>query len=456
MTLDEKIGQMTQPEQDDLKDPADIEKLLPRLRPQRRRLRSQGRQQPRGLDRPLRPLPGSTPARRASRSRSSTASTPSTATTTCSAPSSSRTTSASAARAIPQLVEKVHRVTAEEVRATGINWAFAPCVTVPQDERWGRTYEGFSEDPAAGRRARRGRGARLPGRPTSADPARACSPAPSTSSATAAPPCGSGHSNGKGLDQGDTRVDEATLRRIHLPGYIAAIKAGVGTIMPSYSSWNGVKCSASKHLLTDILKDELGFEGFLISDYNAIDQIAQRLQGRRRHLDQRRHGHGDGAHDRYTRVHQRPQGARRRRQGADGAHRRRRHAHPARQVRHGPAGHERVAAGRSQPAEDLRLARASRRRAPGRARVAGAAQERRARRCRCRRRPRASTSPARAPTTSATSAAAGPSTGRARAATSPPAAPRSSPPSGTPSPRTPRSPSPRTAPAPRAPPSASS
>jgi beta-glucosidase len=76
-----------------------------------------------------------------------------------------------------------------------------------------------------------------------------------------------------GLDQGDTRVDEATLRRIHLQGYISAVNAGVGSIMPSYSSWNGVKCSASKRLLTEILKQELGFEGFLISDYNAIDQI---------------------------------------------------------------------------------------------------------------------------------------------------------------------------------------
>ena len=85
---------------------------------------------------------------------------------------------------------------------------------------------------------------------------------------------GSGKTNnGLGLDQGDTRCDEATLRRIHLPGYVATVKAGVGTIMPSYSSWNGEKCSAQKHLLSDILKQELGFEGFLISDYNAIDQI---------------------------------------------------------------------------------------------------------------------------------------------------------------------------------------
>jgi beta-glucosidase len=75
------------------------------------------------------------------------------------------------------------------------------------------------------------------------------------------------------LDQGDTKIDEAALRRIHLPGYISAINAGVGSIMPSYSSFNGVKCSASKRLLTEILKQELGFEGFLISDYSALDQI---------------------------------------------------------------------------------------------------------------------------------------------------------------------------------------
>src|SRR5262249_10220230 len=78
---------------------------------------------------------------------------------------------------------------------------------------------------------------------------------------------------GRGIDQGDTRVDEQTLRRVHLPGYIAAIRAGAGSIMPSYSSWNGVKCSASKRLLTEILKQELGFEGFLISDYGALDQV---------------------------------------------------------------------------------------------------------------------------------------------------------------------------------------
>jgi beta-glucosidase len=172
----------------------------------------------------------------------------------------------------PALVEKVERITALEVRATGIQWAFGPCVAVPQDIRWGRTYEGFSEDPKVvrqlGEAAVRGfQGMNL------ADPLAvlACAKHYAGDGGTA---FGSARA-GKGLDQGDTRVDEATLRKIHLQGYLTAIRAGVGTIMPSYNSWNGVKCSASKRLLTEILKQEFGFEGFLISDYNAIDQIAK-------------------------------------------------------------------------------------------------------------------------------------------------------------------------------------
>ena len=78
------------------------------------------------------------------------------------------------------------------------------------------------------------------------------------------------------LNAGNCEFDEETLRKIHLPPYKACVDAGVATIMPSYSSWNGVKCSASKFLLTDLLKNELGFEGFLISDYSAIDQINSR------------------------------------------------------------------------------------------------------------------------------------------------------------------------------------
>lgn len=76
-----------------------------------------------------------------------------------------------------------------------------------------------------------------------------------------------------GRDQGDTQVDETTLRQIHLPGYLAAIEAGVGSIMVSFSSWNGQKMHGNKYLLTDLLKNELWFTGFLISDWGGIDQL---------------------------------------------------------------------------------------------------------------------------------------------------------------------------------------
>jgi beta-glucosidase len=167
------------------------------------------------------------------------------------------------------LLEKIGEITAAEVRATGIQWGFAPCVTVPQDIRWGRTYEGYSESPdivkPLGEAIIRGLQSE-----NLADPKHivACAKHLAGDGGTV---FGTGL---KGMmDHGDTKVDEAAFRRIHLPGYVDAINAGVGTIMPSYSSWNGVKCSANKHLMTDIIKNELGFEGFLISDYNAIDEI---------------------------------------------------------------------------------------------------------------------------------------------------------------------------------------
>ena len=173
----------------------------------------------------------------------------------------------------PQLVEKAARITAEEVRATGINWAFAPCVAVPRDERWGRTYEGFGETPELarilGEAAVRGfQGSNLN------NPLRvpACAKHFVGDGGTV---FGSGTPRGRDrlLDQGDVRLDEKTLREIHLQGYISTVKAGVATIMPSYSSWNGQKCSGSRRLMTEILKNELGFEGFLISDYAALNQL---------------------------------------------------------------------------------------------------------------------------------------------------------------------------------------
>ncbi len=173
------------------------------------------------------------------------------------------------------LIEQIGQITAEEVRATGINWAFAPCVTVPQDIRWGRTYEGYSEDPnivkelgAASARGLQWNGLNNP------KAVLACAKHFAGDGGTV---FGTGLMNKAAgqqlMDHGDTQVDEATLRRIHLPGYFSTIPEGVGSVMPSYSSWNGVKCSNNKRLLTDILKNEMGFQGFTISDYAAINEI---------------------------------------------------------------------------------------------------------------------------------------------------------------------------------------
>ena len=174
----------------------------------------------------------------------------------------------------PALVERAARITAIETRATGINWTFAPCVTVPRDERWGRSYEGFGETPEMarmmGEAAVRGYQGNNLSDPTSL---LACAKHWIGDGATR---YGTGRKlkpDLQILDRGDVQLSESELRRLHMAGYISAIKAGVGTIMPSYSSWNGVKCSGSKRLLTEILKNELKFDGFLISDYDAIDEM---------------------------------------------------------------------------------------------------------------------------------------------------------------------------------------
>ncbi|HYW74422.1 MAG TPA: glycoside hydrolase family 3 N-terminal domain-containing protein [Pyrinomonadaceae bacterium] len=174
----------------------------------------------------------------------------------------------------PTLVEQAARITAEEVRATGFHWAFAPCIAVARDERWGRTYEGFGETAELaqmfGAAAVKGLQRNDLNHPLSV---LACAKHFVGDGGTTMGTGGFNRAQKRLLDQGDTRVSEADLRKIHLPGYVSAVKAGTGSIMVSYSSWNGVKASASKRLLTEILKQELGFEGFLISDYNAISQI---------------------------------------------------------------------------------------------------------------------------------------------------------------------------------------
>ena len=175
----------------------------------------------------------------------------------------------------PELVQPIGRATAEEVAATGIYWSFSPGAMVPQDIRWGRTYEGYSESTELVSTLAAAYVRGLQGTGPQADLAH-----PATVLATpkhyvgdGGTAWGSSTTSDYKLDQGVTEVDEATLRAMHLPPYQAAIDAGAMSIMVSFSSWNGLKMHAQKYLLTDVLKGELGFQGFLVSDWQAIDQI---------------------------------------------------------------------------------------------------------------------------------------------------------------------------------------
>ncbi|MDQ7803832.1 glycoside hydrolase family 3 N-terminal domain-containing protein [Amycolatopsis sp. A133] len=162
----------------------------------------------------------------------------------------------------PRLVEKIGAITAEESAATGVKWGFAPCLCVARDDRWGRTYESFGEIPRnAVENSRIIKG--LQGRELD-DPA--------SIMATAKHFIGDGGTTG-GDDQGNTQISLEELRRIHLPPFRAAVAHGVGSVMISFNSWNGVKDHGNKFLITDLLKGELRFSGFVISDWNGIDQI---------------------------------------------------------------------------------------------------------------------------------------------------------------------------------------
>jgi beta-glucosidase len=163
------------------------------------------------------------------------------------------------------LVEKAEHITALEMVGTGIRWSFAPCIAVAQDERWGRTYESFGQSPdlvseMASAAVRGFQGPELSGRNESV-------------LACAKHFIGDGGTE-EGADEGNTVCDEATLRKLFLPPYRAAIQAGVGSVMASYSSWNGEKMHGHKQLLTGLLKQELGFKGFVVSDDAGIDQIS--------------------------------------------------------------------------------------------------------------------------------------------------------------------------------------
>ena len=167
------------------------------------------------------------------------------------------------------LVEAVARATALEVAATGMDWDFAPCLAVPDDYRWGRTYEGFSEDTdlvsQLGSAAVRGYQSTDISNPQSV---LACAKHFIGDGGTT---FGTGLNNL--IDRGNLAISEEELRKRHLPPFQKAIDEGVATFMAAYNTWNDVKCHANKFLLTDLLKDELGFKGFVVSDWAAIEEI---------------------------------------------------------------------------------------------------------------------------------------------------------------------------------------
>jgi beta-glucosidase len=177
----------------------------------------------------------------------------------------------------PDLVEKIGRATAEEILATGIPWNFSPVVAVVQDVRWGRTYEGFGEETDLV--ASLGT-AYIKGMQTLQD---SDAVGPSQSIFTLATPkhyigdgatiWGSSRTEDYELDQGNMQVPEAVLREIYLPPYQSAVNAGALNVMASFSSWKGLKMHAEQYLLTDVLKAELGFNGFVVSDWQGMDQI---------------------------------------------------------------------------------------------------------------------------------------------------------------------------------------
>ena len=177
----------------------------------------------------------------------------------------------------PALAQKIGEATAEEMLATGIPWTFSPIVAVPQDIRWGRAYESYSEDTQLTTEIGTAYLKGLQTLPVGYVPSKGQS---IFTLATAkhyigdgATIWGSSRTDSYMLDQGNVQVDEATLRKIYLVPYRAAVEAGALSVMASFSSYRGTKMHAQKYLLTDVLKNELGFKGFIVSDWGGIDQI---------------------------------------------------------------------------------------------------------------------------------------------------------------------------------------
>ena len=167
------------------------------------------------------------------------------------------------------LVQQEEDVTRQEVLGTGARWTFAPCVCVPRDDRWGRTYEGFGEDPSVVSPLAQAAVTGFQGTALSGTAVLATAKHYVADGGTTYGTGGSGYL----IDQGDARISEAELRAVHLPPYQSAVAAGTGSVMVSYSSWNGVKDHGNGYLINSVLKGELGFKGFVVSDWGGVKQL---------------------------------------------------------------------------------------------------------------------------------------------------------------------------------------
>ncbi len=167
-----------------------------------------------------------------------------------------------------ELLKRIGAVTAAEVAATGIEWTFAPTLAVPQDLRWGRSYEGYAADPALIARYARAMTLGLQGPLTSGRPL------DGTHVAATAKHFLADGGTAEGKDQGDANIPEAELIALHALGYPAAIDAGALTVMASFSTWHGIKHHGNKSLLTDVLKQQMGFAGLVVGDWNGHGQVA--------------------------------------------------------------------------------------------------------------------------------------------------------------------------------------
>lgn len=165
------------------------------------------------------------------------------------------------------LIRQIGAATAKEVRATGTEWVFAPTLAVAQNDRWGRTYESYSEDPALVAKYATAMVEGLQGKPNTNEFFAA-----DRVIATAKHFLADGGTEG-GDDQGNARINEKELIKIHNAGYVPALDAGVQTVMASFSEWNGEKMHGNKYLLTDVLKNRMGFDGLVVGDWNGHGQV---------------------------------------------------------------------------------------------------------------------------------------------------------------------------------------